>query len=235
MKITQTALRAQRTLITLCTLAGTLLPALAQIPMATEPFSRLGRTEVYGIGQYLHSSDITFNGPFGDVKTKMDDTGLGGFGVAWHFSDFFSVRADFMFGGATFSGNVPLETGGTTFIKQDAFLQTGRFNVDYNMINRRITPVLTAGIGYQYLETELNHLPPVNACWWDPWWGWICTTTHPIAWETDFTWNAGAGFRWNILDNLFIKAMANATWLEYQNSRGITTQIEGIFSIGWSF
>ena len=224
------------TLATLLALTATLLPALAQIPMATEGMTRKGMTEVYGIGQYLNSENINFNGPFGgSIDTKMDDTGLGGFGIAFHFSDFFSVHGDFMFGSATFSGTVPLETGGTTYVSQGAFLQTGRFNLDYNMINRRLTPVITGGIGYQYIETELNSLPPVNTCWWDPWWGWYCDTAHHYAWQTDFTWNAGAGIRWNITDNLFVKVTGGATWLEYSGAHGVTTQIEGIFAIGATF
>src|SRR5204862_1012013 len=152
-----------------------LLPAGAQIPNVTQAFSRQGKTEVYGIGQYLHSDDINFNGPFGTVKTKMDDTGLGGFGIAYHFNDFLSIHGDFMFGNATFSGNFPIANapGSSIFIKQDAFIQTGRFNIDYNIINRRLTPFVTAGIGYQYLETELHNLPEVGYCWWDPWWGYI--------------------------------------------------------------
>jgi opacity protein-like surface antigen len=216
-------------------LAASVLPALGQIPWATEPLFRTGMTEFYGIGQYLHSDDITFQGPYGDVKTKMDDMGLGGFGFAFHFSDFFSVHSDFMFGGATFSGNAPLQTGGTIGFKQDAFISTGRFNLDYNIINRRLTPFVTAGIGYQYVETELKNAPPVNTCWWDPWWGWVCYSGHYYASETDFTWNAGGGLRWNIVDGLMIKALVGATWLEYDHSHGITTQLEGIFSIGWSF
>jgi opacity protein-like surface antigen len=199
------------------------------------PYTRTAKTEIYGIGQYLHSDNITFNGPAGDVKVKMDDTGLGGFGLAFHFNEFLAVHTDFMFGGATFSGNLPTETGGTLHVKQDAFLQTGRFNVDYNIIKGRLTPFLTGGIGYQYLETELNHLPPVGVCWWDPWWGWICDTHNPHAWETDFTCNVGAGIRWSITDSLFIKATGGAQWLEYGGARGITTQIEGIFAIGWIF
>ncbi len=216
-------------------LLGTLIPAVGAIPMATEPFSRNGRYEVYGVGQFLGSADINFNGPTGSVKTKMDDTGLGGFGVAYHFSDFFSVHGDFMFGGATFSGDVPLERGGTVNFKQDAFIQTGRLNLDYNIINRRLTPFVTAGIGYQYLETELGNAPSINDCWWDPWYGWVCYSGQPRAWQTDFTWNAGVGLRWNITDHLILKAMAGATWLEYGGAQGITTQIEGVFSIGWSF
>jgi hypothetical protein len=29
-------------------------------------------------------------------------------------------------------------------------------------------------------------------------------------WQIDFTWNVGAGFRWNITDQLFIKATVGA-------------------------
>jgi opacity protein-like surface antigen len=219
----------------LLALAGMLLPVPAQIPMATDPLSRAGKTEFYGIGQYLHSSDITFDGPYGDIKTKMDDTGLGGFGAAYHFNDFFSLRADFMFGGATFSADVPTSEGSTMAIKQDALIQTGRLNVDWNMINRRITPFVTVGIGYQYMETELENAPPVGGWYYDPWYGYVYYYDHPVAWQTDFTWNAGVGFRWNVTDTLFIKASANATWLEYSGAKGITTQLEGIFCIGYTF
>jgi opacity protein-like surface antigen len=219
------------TLATLLALTATLLPALAQIPMATEGMTRKGMTEVYGIGQYLNSENINFNGPFGgSIDTKMDDTGLGGFGVAFHFNDFFSIHGDFMFGPATFSANVPLLAGGTTFLKQDAFLQTGRFNLDYNIINRRLTPFVTGGIGYQYTEIEFQN---VNFTYWDPWYGW--TSGHPYAWQTDFTWNAGAGLRWNITDHLMVKATGGATWLEYGGSHGVTTQLEAIFAIGWTW
>lgn len=235
MKLTGNRTQSSHRLATLLTLAGMLLPATAQIPIAFERFERTAKTEVYGLGQYLHSDDITFNGPTGDVKTKMNDTGLGGFGVAYHFNDFLSIHGDFMFGGATFKADVPTRYDGTFAARQDAFLQTGRFNITYNMINRRITPFLTAGIGYQYAEVELENAPPTGDWWWDPWYGWVYYYDHPHAWETDFTWNAGAGFRWNITDNLFIKATFGATWLEYQNSHGITTQLEGIFGIGATF
>jgi opacity protein-like surface antigen len=214
-------------------------PAYAKPPpvyiVPAPAYTRTARSEIYGIGQYLHSENIGFNGPVGPVNVKMDDTGLGGFGMAFHFNEFLSVHSDFMFGSATFSGDMPSAAGGTIHQSQEAFLQTGRFNVDYNIINRRFTPFVTAGIGYQYLETELNHLPPAGVCWWDPWWGWVCQTTHPYAWETDFTWNVGAGLRWNITDQLLIKATVGAQWLEYGGAHGTTTQIEGMFGIGWIF
>jgi len=199
----------------------------AQIPYATEPFSRQNKFEVYGLGQYLHSYDTTFPGAYGDTVTmKMEDTGLGGMGFAYHINDFLSVRADLMFGPATLHTQDP--DGADMFPAESAFLQTGRVNLDYNMINRRLTPVLTAGIGYQYLEIETDQSYVVPGPY-----GWYYVTDY--YYETDFTWNVGAGFRWNVTDNFFIKVMAGAQWLQYSGAQDISTQLEAFLVIGWTF
>ena len=201
----------------------------AQIPSALEPFSRMNKFEVYGLGQYLHQFDTTFNDPYlGSVKMKMDDTGLGGVGAAYHFNDFLAVRADFMFGEATLHTQGP--DGMDVTPAQTAFLHTGRLNLDYNMINRRITPVLTAGIGYQYLEIDENQTFDVQGIYRS-----YHTTQSASYYETDFTWNVGAGFRWNVTDQFFIKVMAGPQWLQYSGANNITTQIEGFFVVGWMF
>ena len=53
--------------------------------------------------------------------------------------------------------------------------------------------------------------------------------------ETDFTWNVGVGLRWNITDNFFIKVTGGAQWLQYQDARNITTQLEASLAIGCTF
>jgi opacity protein-like surface antigen len=210
--------------------AGFALAAPAQIPMAWEQFSLAGRFDVYGIGQYLHSDDVTFNGPLGDVKVRMADTGMGGFGVAFHFNDALALHGDFMFGDANFSGDYPVGTGATAHVSRDAFIQTGRLNLDYYMIKRRLTPFVTAGIGYQYLDADLENLPPEGVNWW-----WQDRRSRFHKEETDLTGNVGAGIRWSITDQLFIRLTGGAKWLEYRGANGVTTQIEGIFAIGWMF
>jgi hypothetical protein len=210
-------------------LGATVLGSRAQIPCATEPFSRQNKWEVYGLGQYLHSDNTTFPGPYGQgVRLKMDDTGLGGVGLAYHFSDFFSLRGDFMFGPATFHalGAIDTESGSS----KSGFLQTGRLNLDYNMINRRLTPVLSAGIGYQYLQVDTQDTYVVGGPF-----GRYYATLDSSYYETDFTGNVGAGFRWNVTDQLFIKVMGGAQWLKYTGANSITTQLEGFFVVGWMF
>ena len=207
-------------------LGVSILCTQAQIPLATEPFSRQNKFEVYGLGEYLHQDNTTFNDPyFGHVTMKLDDTGLGGVGFAYHFNDFLSVHADFMFGEATIHTLAP--DGSDVIPEETAFLQTGRLNLDYNMINRRLTPVLTAGIGYQYFEID-NGYTTVG-----PYGGYVSVNSY--YYETDFTGNVGAGFRWNVTDNFFIKVMGGAQWLEYRGANNITTQIEGFFVLGWMF
>jgi opacity protein-like surface antigen len=206
-------------------LGASLVSTRAQIPWATEFFSRQNKFEAYGIGQYLHQNDINYSGLYGQtVKVTMDDTGLGGFGMAYHFNDFFSIHGDFMFGPATFHADAP---GGTPIpLGQDGFLQTGRVNFDYNIINRRLTPFITAGIGYQYLQVDQN--TPYNRYYYYDYYDNYYS-------ESDFTWNVGAGIRWNITDNLFIKLTGGAQWLQYQDAQNVTTQIEAFFAIGWTF
>ena len=186
----------------------------AQIPMATEYFPRQNKFEVYGIGEYLHQTDAAeFNG---GVKLRLDDTGMGGVGFAYHFNNFVSAHADFLFGPATFRVEDPII--GNYVLGHDSYISSGKFNIDYNIINRRLTPFITAGIGYQYMYTSYDNYYYYS--YYD---------------ETDFTWNVAGGIRWNITDNFFIKVYGGAQWLTYQDANNITTQIEASFALGWTF
>jgi opacity protein-like surface antigen len=189
----------------------------SQIPWANEPFSRQNKFEVYGVGQYLHQGNTEYPNPGGGtVKLKLDDTGLGGIGFAYHFSDFFSIHSDFMFGPATFKFEYP---GGTTAnFGDNGYLTTGRFNLDYNIINRRLSPFITAGIGYQFQEVDQDYYYGTS-----------------YYYETDFTWNVAGGIRWNVTDNLILKLAIGGQWLQYENANNITSQFEVMFSIGCMF
>ena len=211
--MTTTSLRSYSLLCCLV-LAACLSPVQAQIPWATEYFPRQNKFEVYGIGEYLHQT-----GPAefdGGVKLKLDDTGMGGVGFAYHFNNFISAHADFLLGPATFRVEDPVI--GNYTLGHDSYISSGKFNIDYNIINRRLTPFITAGIGYQYMYTSYDNYYYYS--YYD---------------ETDFTWNVAGGIRWNITDNFFIKVYGGAQWLTYQDANNVTTQIEASFALGWTF
>ncbi len=213
-------------------LAGLVLNVVLVSTSLAQPYSREGHWEFFLGGQVISSQDITFNDALGTVTTKMDTAGLGGFGLGYHLTDNIALRGDFMFGGTTFYSTGPDIAGR---LAQDAFIQTASFNLDWNILKQRFTPFLTAGIGYQYFSVELVNAPPVETCWWDPWWGWVCGFEKPTHNETDFTWNVGGGLRWDMNNRFFLKALVDANWLQFSGAQGITTQIRGTFGVGVTY
>ena len=169
--------------------------------------------------------DTTYSGssPFsGAVKLTLDDTGLGGVGAAYHFNDFLSIHGDFLVGPATF--HIQDSSGQSVTLGNNGYIQSARVNLDYNIVNRRLTPFITGGIGYQYMYVSQDYYYSGYGYYYYNYYD-----------ELDFTWNVGAGIRWNITDNLFIKLTGGAQWLKYQDANNVTTQAEAFFAIGWTF
>jgi len=84
----------------------------------------------------------------------------------------------------------------------DAFLWN--VNVDYNILAEPLTPLVSGGIGF-------------------------ATYSGDGATGTDFTYNLGAGGRWDISDNVFIKATYRMTWFEDFDQDGIFVGIGYMF------
>jgi opacity protein-like surface antigen len=102
------------------------------------------------------------------------------------------------------------------FGSQDAYVETGtskatesanvflwNVNVDYNILAEPLTPLVSGGLGYAIYSGEGD--------------------------ATCFTFNIGAGGRWDISDNIFIKALYRMTWFETDDQNGI------YFGVGYMF
>jgi len=84
-----------------------------------------------------------------------------------------------------------------------------QFNVTYNFMDRAFTPFIQAGAGVTTLDSNIPEQPPQTGCWWDPWWGYICSTTWSTFSTTKFSYNLGLGVRWDINNALFTRASLN--------------------------
>ena len=54
----------------------------------------------------------------------------------------------------------------------------------------------------------------MTGCWWDPWWGYICTEFYDTYSATNFSYGAGVGLRWNFGTEMAINA--GYRWLEVE-------------------
>jgi opacity protein-like surface antigen len=160
----------------------------------------------------------------------MEDSAFWGLGFAYHINNHFAVRGEFSSGypdyAASFNGSR---------LSGEAFVTEGRFNLDYHILPGPLTPYVSGGLGYFYVDTGIPSGPPGYTIWWDYWWGYTVTVSQPTYRETFFTLNAAAGLRWDINDDFFLKAEAGWEWIEVDNGADWLQSLRGTVSIGWKF
>jgi opacity protein-like surface antigen len=191
-------------------------PVLAQNSAFTEEYDRTGMTYMHMLYQYQKMAVAPqWETEDGSASTDMDGANMWGIGLGYFFTDKIGLHFETTMGSTNFYG-----TGAGYGIGRDVFLNNGYFNLSFYPLAKRFTPYLTGGIGWQYLEASLTNMPVTPGyCYWDPWWGYICTgASYPVYSTTQFVYNFGLGFRWDAPSNFFIKAGIGANWLKYPES-----------------
>lgn len=236
-----------RLFLILPALAGSVVSVCAQYnPFGVDvmgPEVRAGRFESYLLGQYWSLEESTIDnvtlptepGPnpptvTADLSMDFDDAGLFGFGLAYHLNNHFAIRGEFTFGHADYEAS-----HGTARATGEAALQGGKFTLDYNVLEGKVTPVVSAGLGYLFVDSGIVSGPPDYYCWWDAWWGYVCTGAYPTYSKTYFTLHAAAGVRWEISDTLFAQATGGAQWVDTGGQSGWLTGVQAVVSLGWMF
>jgi opacity protein-like surface antigen len=94
---------------------------------------------------------------------------------------------------------------------------THMLNATYNFRDKPFTPYIQAGVGVTVLDSNVPDSPPTTGCWWDPWWGYICSTTWSTYKKTAFAYNIGLGLRWDVNNALFFKGAYNKEWVSVKS------------------
>jgi len=139
-----------------------------------------------------------------DVKSTVG----WGLSAAWNWTGNWNLSYRFMMIEPNYTATIiPEDTGIPASIEDHKMTRTThQFNVTYNFSRKAFTPFLVAGIGYSKLDSNVPNAPPSFGCWWDPWWGYICVSDWETYKTSGFSYNLGAGLRWDINDSIFTKA-----------------------------
>jgi opacity protein-like surface antigen len=151
------------------------------------------------------------------------DSSLGwGFGFGWNWTEKWHLSYRFSLNKPDYSATIvpdPEEN-------PDAMPQTldytmskysHQFNVTYHFLRGPLTPYVQAGVGWTKLDSNVPDQPPQTGCWWDPWWGYICSTTWSTYSTSEFTYNVGLGVRWDINGALFVRGAYNRQFISIDN------------------
>lgn len=213
-------------------------------PFRTDTYGdalRAGRMEFYMLGQYWDADASTLTGvtldvgvppnqvtETGDLTMSFEEAFMWGFGVGYHLNSHFTLRGEFTFAEPEYTIEFNNLSG-----RAEAFVQAGKFNVDYNIIRGPVTPFISAGIGYVFIDSGIPSGPSEYWCWWDYWWGYVCEGYTPTRTEWWFTGNASAGLRWDINDTVFLRASGGMSWMAADAEW--VSAVEAMFAVGWKF
>jgi opacity protein-like surface antigen len=202
-------------------------PALAQS-------SRAGKWEIY-IGPVFTDGK---NYSFDEGTSARTDTGVGlNLGFGKNLDPHFLVGMDLVWSEQDYRADVAPGPGnvlGGRTINGTLETYTVRFFGTYHFSTSAFTPFLTGGLGWTYVDTNIPTGLPENVCWAYPWYGYYCSTYVPTQTTTKFSYNAGAGLRYDFGTGI-ARFLVNSQWADFGGSYGSANAIQYRIDIGTKF
>lgn len=166
---------------------------------------------------YQDEADISFEG--GTSAALEDDIGLAvtfayrlndrfelGFGLSWQAIGYRATLHSGVIADASIDVSGDLE----------AF--TPRVWANVNLLRGPLTPYVSAGAGWSFVDTNIpNGLVQVG-CWWDPWWGYVCTPYQSTKAIDAPAYDAGIGVRWDISPGYTFRLSYEKHWIDYDTT-----------------
>jgi opacity protein-like surface antigen len=216
----------RRTIFWLALVAGL---ALA-LPGQADPLEQ-GDWETSISVVFLNSSDADFKG--GSTADFDSDEG---FRAAFDYSisDALQVGASFSIGQRSYDASIAGDEPGESFrargdLDYSSLLATATFN----LLDGPFRPFVTAGIGWSWVDTNIATDPPEVGCWWDPWYGYICTSWVNTRTLDGLTYQVGVGARYDFGNNIAVHASYRIDWIDFDQADG-TPDFDG-FDLGVGF
>ena len=178
--------------------------------------SRDGRWEGSVILAYQTGLDPVYGG---GAALEVDSTAGWGFSAAWNWTDKWNLSYRFISTSPKYTARVVPEESNILpqLIETKMSKVSHQFNVTYNFSRKAFTPFVVAGVGWTKLDSNVPAAPPQVGCWWDPWWGYICVSDWKTYSTSEFTYNLGAGLRWDINNAVYTKASYIREFLAVDN------------------
>jgi opacity protein-like surface antigen len=166
---------------------------------------------------YQLSGDAKFDG--GSRLDFDDDLGL-----ALAFGYRFTPRFELQFGidwntvnyhGTLQSASVPTLSAN---VHGDMESFTPHIDAVFNFMNGPLTPYVQGGIGWSFIDTNIPTGQVQIGCWWDPWWGQICTPYQATLSTDQLTYQAGLGVRWDFGEESTVRFSYEKTWFDLEHA-----------------
>ncbi len=168
---------------------------------------------------YRDEETIRFTG--GSLLESDDDLGVVG-AIGYRFSPKLDLIAGFESAsiGYRLTRQSATTPGLTQQIVGDYETFTPFVKVNYNVLDRPLTPFVSAGVGWSFIDTNIPTGNVAVGCWWDPWWGYVCAGFDETRKTDAFTYQIGVGARWAFNDTYGLRFEYQKQWQNLPRASG---------------
>jgi opacity protein-like surface antigen len=213
--------------------AAALTLALLAGAAVADAQDREGRWE-FTLGTF-YQLGVGVDGEGGGSLDTDDELGLT-IGGGYNFSDRLALDFAMQWARVGYDATAFDEDGGEVGISGSYDAWTTSANLIYHFTDDQLTPYVGAGVGWTWIDTNVPSGPPITWCWWDPWWGFICSTSYPTKTTDAFSYQATAGLRYTFdSDMTFLRLGYTSQWMDFDSASG-TPRFDVInLDFGWIF
>jgi outer membrane protein W len=183
---------------------------------------------------FMNSQNVDFKG--GTTANIKSNTGIKG-GAAYYITDNLALGGNFSYSKGDFSATVIGGAGQPSHFENGRLeYSTFMFDATYHFGEGPFRPYVEAGLGYDWINTNIAAGPPQVGCWWDPWWGYICNGYQATHGNSSFVGQLGVGLQFNFSREFGLSAGYKENWIKISNAANNTTGFGGIEVLfNWRF
>jgi opacity protein-like surface antigen len=180
----------------------------------------------------------TVTGDFGTSIAFDGEVGWGFFG-SYNFSNRLAVSGDWTFVNpdytATYLVDNPIGPDTTATLRHEADINNIHIKGTFHFLEGDFTPFVEAGLGWTWIDSNVADGPPTTGCWWDPWWGYICTNFYETYDSTQTSYTYSAGVRWDLSTSFMVRAEYGILSIDTSAASGSADTEALRIAFGWRF
>ena len=187
---------------------------------------------------FQNSTEADFKG--GSLAEFDSDTSFK-LGFDYHYTEHLQIGLSFGLGTTDYEASLATDINGDgnadgfTNVRGDLEFSTFLVNGTYNFMSGPFSPFVTGGLGWSWVDTNIATEPPQVGCWWDPWYGYICTSFQDTKTLDGLAYQLGVGARYDFSDTLAVHGSYRINWIDFDQAEG-TPDFDGFeLRVGWKF
>jgi opacity protein-like surface antigen len=182
----------------------------------------------------MDSSSDSVSGAQGSGLSVEGDLGWG-FTTNYNITNRLALGGDFTWLSPDYQAKQVID-GTNAVVTVDAELDvvTLHFKGTFYLTEGAVAPYIEAGGGWTAVDSNIADGPPTTGCWWDPWWGYVCTSFYDTYSETRTSWTYGVGLRWDVSRDFVVRGSYGVLAVDTARAEDFESEVLRV-DFGWRF